>query len=419
MRTKVKLILLIVFCLFLGALISRNRSIALLTIPFLVYLGTGIILSPGEIRLRASRSLSLLRSDGKKPIKMVLMIENNGAAIPRLQLYEPCFTNMELVDGSLQKCVSLSSRDKLRFHYEFKVPRGRYSWQTIKLKASDPFKLFEKLIELPAEAHTLVIPEQHKVQHFKYHPKPTVRTSGPYLSRSAGSGVDFWGVREYHTGDSLRLIDWRKTARNPRNFFSKEFEREEMADIGLLLDARMITNQYFENENIFEYSIQAASALSKYFINTGNRVSMLVLSDRLVRVFPGYGKRQLTRILDQLAGCTLGENITLGALKYLPVKLFPSHSVIVFISALTPGDFSTIARLHAEGYQVLVICPDPTEKLLKDRSESSLDTLAIRTVNLEKELLLRRFQQIGIQVIDWNINQPLIQTLRASRFVKM
>jgi uncharacterized protein (DUF58 family) len=146
---------------------------------------------------------------------------------------------------------------------------------------------------------------------------------------------------------------------------------------------------------------------------------MLVLSDRLVRVFPGYGKRQLTRILDQLAGCTLGENITLGALKYLPVKLFPSHSVIVFISALTPGDFSTIARLHAEGYQVLVICPDPTEKLLKDRSESSLDTLAIRTVNLEKELLLRRFQQIGIQVIDWNINQPLIQTLRASRFVKM
>jgi uncharacterized protein (DUF58 family) len=264
-----------------------------------------------------------------------------------------------------------------------------------------------------------VIPEQHKVQHFKYHPKPSVRTSGPYLSRSAGSGVDFWGVREYHTGDSLRLIDWRKTARNPRYFFSKEFEREEMADVGLLLDARLVTNQYFGGENLFEYSIQATAALSKYFINTGNRVSMLVLSDRLVRVFPGYGKRQLTRILDQLAGCTLGKNITLGSLKHLPVKLFPSHSVIVFISTLVLGDYSTIARLQAEGYQLLVLSPDPAQRISGDQTHGTMDALAMRAVCLERALLLRRLQRIGIQVIDWNIDRPLIETLRTARFVKM
>lgn len=419
MNTKLNLILLIIVGLLLGALISRNGSIALLTIPFLVYLGTGLLLNPGDIRLRASRALNLLRSDGKKPIKMALMIENSGTVIPRLQLVEPSMPGMDMVEGALQQCFFLSSGEKIRFHYEFNVPRGRYTWQTIRLKASDPFTLFEKHIELPAEAHTLVIPEHDKVQHFKYHPKPTVRTSGPYLSRSAGSGVDFWGVREYHVGDSLRLIDWRKTARNPRFFFSKEFEREEMADIGLLLDARMVTNQYFGNENLFEFSIQATAALSKYFINSGNRVSMLVLSDRLVRVFPGYGKRQLTRILDQLAGCALGENITLESLKHLPVKLFPSRSVIVFISTLLSGDFSTIARLQAEGYQLLVISPDPAQIISENQPHSSLDALAMRTVCLERTLLLRRFQQIGIQVIDWNINQPLIQTLRTARFVKM
>ena len=76
---------------------------------------------------------------------------------------------------------------------------------------------------------------------------------------------------------------------------------------------------------------------------------MLVLSDRLVRVFPGYGKRQLVRILDQLAGYNLGERVTFETLKYLPVRLFPSHSVIVIISSLRTQDFDTIARLWAEG----------------------------------------------------------------------
>ena len=419
MNTKLNLILLIIVGLFMGALVSRNGTIALLTIPFLVYLGTGVLLTPGDIRLRVSRALNLLRSDGKKPMKMVLMIENHGTAITRLHLHEQSVPGMEVVDGNLQHCFFLSSGEKIRIHHEFTVPRGRYSWQTINLQASDPFHLFEKNIELPAEAHTRVIPEPYKVQHFKYHPKPTVRTSGPYLSRSAGSGVDLWGVREYHMGDSLRLIDWRKTARNPRYFFSKEFEREEMADVGLLLDARMVTNRYFSNENLFEYSIQATAALSKHFITAGNRVSMLVLSDRLVRVFPGYGKRQLTRILDQLAGCTLGENITLGSLKHLPVKLFPSHSVIVFISTLAAGDYSKIARLQAEGYQILVISPDPAHGISGNQEPGSMDSLAMRAVCLERALLLRRFQRIGIQVIDWNINRSLMETLRTARFVKM
>lgn len=419
MNSKLKLILLVIICLFLGALISRKGSIALLTIPFLVYLGASLFLTPVDIRLRASRALSPLRSEGRKTIKMALMIENNGAEIACLDLKEPLHTNLVVTEGSLHRRFSLAPSEKVRFHYEFNVPRGRYSWQSINLIASDPFGLFEKHIGLQAEADALVLPEHNKLLDFKYRPKPTVRTSGPYLSRSAGSGIDFWGVREYHTGDSLRLIDWRKTARDPKNLFSKEFEQEEMADVGLLLDARAVTNQWYRNENLLEYSIQATATLAKYFINSGNRVSMLVLSDRLVRVFPGYGKRQLTRILDQLAGCTAGENITLQSLQYLPVKLFPSRSVIVFISPVNSGDFATIARLRAEGYQVLVVSPDGSHRLVKDQPAESLDALAMRTVHLERAVLLRRFQQIGIQVIDWDIECTLTQTLRTARFSRL
>ena len=36
----------------------------------------------------------------------------------------------------------------------------------------------------------------------------------------------------------LRRLDWRLTARHPRQFFTKEFEQESIADVGLIVDAR-------------------------------------------------------------------------------------------------------------------------------------------------------------------------------------
>ena len=268
---------------------------------------------------------------------------------------------MNLVDGSLEQRFTIHSNEKVELRYTFNAPRGRYQWSNVRLTASDPFGLFEKTLELPAEAHTLVLPEPHKLDRIKFRPRPNIRAAGPNLSRLPGSGIDFWGVREYHPGDFLRAIHWRLAARHPRSFYSKEFEREEMADIGILLDARLAANPYHGADNLFEYSVQAAAALAKNFLSAGNRVSMLVLSDRLVRVFPGYGKRQLVRILDQLAGCTLGERVTFETLKYLPVRLFPSHSVIVIISSLLTQDFDTIARLRAEGYQLLLVSPNPVQ----------------------------------------------------------
>ena len=81
-------------------------------------------------------------------------------------------------------------------------------------------------------------------------------------------------------------------------------------------------------------------------------------------------------------------------------------------------DFSTIERLHDKGYQLLLLRPSPAKSFLLDHSKSTIDSFAIRMFNLERAVLLRRFQQIGIQVIDWNVDQSLIQTLQSARFVR-
>lgn len=433
MNTKTNLILLVIAGLFLAALTSRSSTPVLMALPFVAYLAAGVLTAPGDPLLRAQRSLSRKRSEVGAPVEQEVLVVNEGPDVPRLVLREPALAKLHvtqgdlmlaklrLTQGDLVQCVSLPAGQTAAIRYTFTGRRGRLAWEEAQVTVSDLFGLFETQRLLPAPAQVLVLPEQRPLHRLRVRPRHTIRTAGPNLSRLPGAGVDFFGVREYHAGDSLRWIHWKKSARQPRTFFSKEFEREEMADIGLLVDASLAANPARGSDSLLEYSLQAAAALAKTILRAGNRVSLLVLGERIVRVFPGSGKRQLARILDQLSACEPGEKVSFETVKYLPVRLFPSQSLIIVISPLRQRDFNALIRLRAEGYQVLLISPDPVAFAARADALVGLDgqeSFAVRAARLERETLLRRVRQIGVQVVDWPVDQPLDAMLRSLRWAE-
>ena len=419
MNKKLFVILLLIELIFLTALISRNGPVALMSIPFLVFVGTALLTVPRSIQIKAGRELSTLRTGENTPITMTLSIENAGKMIPRIQVIEELNPKMHLIEGSINPQFLIQAKERIRVGYTVTASRGSYEWQTVRLAVSDPFGLFEKLIEINAPGQVHVLPQQVELRQYSYHPLPNIRAAGPNLSRLPGSGIDFWGVREYHPGDSLRSIHWRMAARHPQKFYTKEYEREEISDIGLLLDARVLSNQTTAGLDLFEHSIQAAASLARYFLSLGNRVSMLILNDHLVRVFPGYGKHQLVRILDELSNCDLGERVGFDTLKYLPVKLFPNRSLISVISPLLPNDYSFIARLKAEGYQLLLVTPDGQTENSEKNSKDPYEAYARRMKRLERAVLLRQIQRIHVPIVAWDVSKPQDMAKQFAGILKM
>ncbi len=265
----------------------------------------------------------------------------------------------------------------------------------------------------PLRPGLVILPECMPLRRVRFRPRNTLHTPGLNLSRQPGTGTDFWGVREYHSGDSMRWIDWRHSARQPNTIITKEFEREEIADIGLLLDARQITNRVPGMDDLFEQSVRATLALAEAFIRTGNRVSLMVLGRTLIRVFPGSGRGQLALIQEKLAGCELSENPGMDSLRFLPVKLFPSRAMVVLVSPLRSQDAEAIRRLHRNGYQVIVVSPNPVDIATLDKNEETA-LLAARTASLERAALLWKLRQMGVEVIDWPTQEPLQSVLQAS-----
>ncbi|PKH87140.1 DUF58 domain-containing protein [Colwellia sp. Bg11-28] len=104
------------------------------------------------------------------------------------------------------------------------------------------------------------------------------KQAGNYLSRSKGRGMEFDEVRHYQTGDDVRAIDWRVTARTGKThtkLFREEIERP------VLVATDLSQNMNFGSKLLFK-SVQGAhlAALIAWHAKIrGDRLGGLVFCD--------------------------------------------------------------------------------------------------------------------------------------------
>lgn len=383
--------------------------------PYLVYLIVGVLQIPGEMKLTAKRRIDRESFSAGEPVETRIIIENQGDSLGNLYLADSSASSLEIVEGSACQRLSLSAGERAELIYTFKSTRGIFSWNTIHANASDPFGLFDLSMEIPAPGGVLVRPAPMQIRSLPLAPYLTLRqTTGPVSARAAGSGTDFWGIREYRAGDPIRRLNWRMVARHPHKLFTNEYEREEIADFGFILDTRRRTNSSEIEETLFEYSVSAVASLSEKILKDGNRVSLLAFGEFMKFVFPGYGKSQLSLLQRSLAQAKLGENLPFSYLEYFPAKLFPAHSMVIILSTIDFHDLETYARLMAFGYEVILISPDPVDFASRMYPETEIYSLALRAARIERVVQLKQLLRLGIHVINWRVNQPLEAVLRKS-----
>ena len=231
---------LTIILLLIAGLLTRNGDVVWMIVPFLAYLGVGILQAPRRevLSFGTRRTWEQNRVDGKVSTAVVLTVQNKGLETVHLFLQESAQPEMEITEGELSQRVSLQPGESTELKYSFTAIRGDFSWKSIRTVVSDPLNLIETEMLLPDDSSIQVRPPIKKFKSIALRPNNTVHSPGSIPARLGGSGTDFFGVRQYHPGDSLHTLDWRLTARHPGRFFTKEFEQEEIAEIGLILDAR-------------------------------------------------------------------------------------------------------------------------------------------------------------------------------------
>ncbi|HSM24879.1 MAG TPA: DUF58 domain-containing protein, partial [Anaerolineaceae bacterium] len=230
MNQKTNLILLIIIALLLSTMISRNGEILLLAIPFISYLGVGYLTSPSKVNLSVMRQVEKYRVEENELNSMQISITNLGSRIPLLKVQERVFPGIKILSGSCEQELIVPENQTVEIQYNFIAKRGRYQWNDVQLIVCDPFQLFSTKINQTTEVKSIVIPKIIDLPKIDFKPRYTLRSPGFNLSNKPGSGIDFWGIREFSPGDSLGHVHWRLSAKYQNKFYIKLFEQENMAD---------------------------------------------------------------------------------------------------------------------------------------------------------------------------------------------
>ncbi len=401
---------LLVFALLIVALMIVQGGLLILSIPLILYLAYGLLSQPEESELEISRSLSAERVSPDDEVTVKVSIHNRGQDIAEVLVRDVLPQGLILHSGVTRRLFTLPHDASVELEYVVSGLRGTYPFENVRVEVSDRLGLIHQIQKIPVGGQLLVIPGFTRLKHIAIRPRRTRVYAGDIPASAGGAGTEFFGVRDYQTGDSSRAINWRASARHNR-MYSNEFQQERVADVGIVLDGRMRSNLYSGDRSIFDHSVLAAAALADAFLAQGNRVGMLVYSAYLDWTYPGYGKVQRERILQALTRARVGDSLVFAGLEHLSPHMFPVESQLVLVSPLLPNDFDILVQLRARGYQVMVICPDTVSFELSGLSSIPEAKLAARILRLERKLLFLRLQHAGIHVIEWNVAQPFDQAV--------
>lgn len=417
-KSRLLLLSLLVYGLVLAGLVMLKGELLALALPFLVYLGAGLIYRPETPRLKVTRRLSKDRTLPGRPIRITLTVTNEGAGLEEALLEDVVPPGLRLIEGQPGVLLSLPPGADVELSYTVSGERGIYRFEQVRITASDFLGLFKTRTTASASGQLFVLPEVIRLNRVDIRPRATRIYAGLIPARQGGPGVEFFGVREYQPGDPTRWINSRASARHTEALFVNEFEQERVADVGLILDARLQGDAQAQGRSLFEYGVQATAALAVALLRGGNRVGLFIYGRWLDWTFPGYGKVQQERILHALARAEPDASAVFETLDHLPTRLFPARSQLILVSPLLPQDPELLIKLRARGYRLLVISPDPIAFEQQGLGNDQPARLASRLARLERELLLRQLRQAGIRVVNWQVETPFQQVAHTalSRF---
>jgi uncharacterized protein (DUF58 family) len=126
--------------------------------------------------------------------------------------------------------------------------------------------------------------------------------TGSYASSFKGQGLAFREVRPYQPGDDVRTIDWNVSARM-NDAFVKVFVEEREMTVMLVVD--LSASERFGTRRAAKTRVasEVAALLAFSAIRNGDRVGLIVATDRIERMVPPKkGEKHVMRVVREILG---------------------------------------------------------------------------------------------------------------------
>ncbi len=375
--------LFITVSLFLISLLMHQAPLLLVSLLFFLTGGVARLWDRYCLaRVEYRRRLSANRVFFGDEVQLEVEVANRKPMpLPWLQIDDEIPSDVTLLKGRtspsyepsrmfLSNLLSLGWYHKVKRRYPMRcLKRGFFAFGPTRIRSGDLFGVFNREMEIQRVDYLMVYPKIVPLEKLGI---PSNQPIGDIRTRRHifQDPILISGIRDYHSGDSLKQIHWKATARL-RRLQTKVFEPTTTTDMGIFLDVRTTKPSLWGSvPQLLELGIIAATSISNHAMAAGYRVGLYVnhrkrLLNELIRIPPSQHTDQLLHILEALAQIGASEAMPIARLVADEVRNLPWGSTVVVISAMpTDALFSTLFTMKRAGRSVVLIVVGGSEPLI-------------------------------------------------------
>lgn len=341
--------------------------------------------------------------------KISLTLKNYYPFVAHLSLIEELPYQFQKRDFFFNQ--QLQKKEEKNIHYNLKpTERGVYLFGNVNVYASSPLKLATKKCVLGEKKELKCYPSFLKLREFNIKAFNNATISyGSKKVRRIGNSLEFEQIKEYVSGDDIRTLNWKSTAKR-NQLMVNQYVEEKSQSVYAIIDKGRAMQMHFNELSLLDYAVNATLAISNIILRKQDKAGMLSFSTKLEDwVVAERRNSQMSLISEALHNIKTNFSESDFSTLYSVVKRKITHRSLLILFT----NFETIDGLNrqlpylralAKNHLVLVVFFKNTalDALTNSKAENIqevYDTIIAEKFMYEKKRIVNELKKYGIQSV--------------------
>jgi uncharacterized protein (DUF58 family) len=252
-----------------------------------------------EKKMFAERITGARFSNGDEN-KIELQIKNGFSFPVKAEIIDELPEQLQIRNHKMD--IMLNARQQKKIHWFLKpLQRGEYNFGNIHLFVSSILKIVIRRFTIQAQQTIPVYPAFLQLHKYELFSNATLaQESGSHRMRKIGQSMEFEQIKEYVSGDDIRTLNWKASARR-NGLMVNNFMEERSQQVYCIIDKGRLMKMPFEGLTLLDYAINSSLILSNVCLKKQDRVGLLTFSNNMGSVLAADRRpAQTERILQLL-----------------------------------------------------------------------------------------------------------------------
>ncbi len=362
-------------------------------------------LQPRLPRIKATRRVEPLETSEGAEVEVRVETTSAIGRAPGLELRDVLPDSMEVREGHSWALAQAKPGGEALAYKVSPALRGLQPIGPFVARRTDALQLRVRQASVVPATKVRVAPSRQDVRRLPFNTRVPTITLGPHLVNRAGDGSEFQALRTYQSGDSMRTVNWKASARS-RDLMVNQRVHESQALLTVFLDARAVSGAGPAAESALAQGCRAVFSVVSGALRMRDRLRFVSYGDG-VRELDSRGAAQMHDLTDLLARIKPAGTTGLGdAVARVMPNLRPGLPVLI-ASGLEddPTLVPAVRELRGRGLLVTVLAArlavEPTDPA---DGEGDPDGKAILA---RRDETMAQLRGLGVTVHDARPGVPL------------